>query len=669
MRILVLDGNENQAVACVRSLARAGHRVEVGASTAWSKAGWSRWSTQSFRYPSPETDPDGFIEALARRVEREPGTLVLPLTERATLPVSQQREKLQCAGARLVLPSHQKLLRAFDKSQTTLLARAAGLETPLTQNIQNRDDAFQIARNFPLPAVLKARASQEMDENGAVRATGAPVYARTADEFTRAYDELRARCRDILAQQWVAGQGAGYFALCRNGEVRAEFAHRRLRDVRPTGSGSALRESVAMDDQMRDGARALLESLDWHGVAMVEFRVRADHAPVFLEVNGRFWNSLALAIHAGVDFPNLLAQMAEFGDVETPFPQYQNGVRCRWWLGDARHLIEIFRGAPVSFPGAFPSRGAALKEFLAPDWAAHSDNFQLNDPLPEVGDWLDFALRRLPAQLGKTETPKPQKNYKKGALHLHSTYSDGEFSLSELREKFLAAGCDFVCVTDHAEAFDAAKLCAYEQECAALSDENFVMIAGLEYGCGRLHILGYGLTSPVDSVEPNDVIAQIRARGGVCVVAHPQDRFFGRIESFSPLPHGIEVWNSKYDGRYAPRADTFRLLARLQKREASVCAFYGQDLHWKRQFRGLFCGVKTEILSRETVLEALKNGDFFGLHGELELPSNGYLDGETRAVFKRAGAVSRVVRRVGKSAAGIGKSVPAPLKAQLRRIF
>ena len=33
MTILVLDGNENQAVACVRSLARTGHRVEVGADT------------------------------------------------------------------------------------------------------------------------------------------------------------------------------------------------------------------------------------------------------------------------------------------------------------------------------------------------------------------------------------------------------------------------------------------------------------------------------------------------------------------------------------------------------------------------------------------------------------------------------------------------------------
>jgi len=50
MKIIALDGNENQAVASVRSLARAGHHVGGGAPTAWSKAGWSRLSIRSF-YP------------------------------------------------------------------------------------------------------------------------------------------------------------------------------------------------------------------------------------------------------------------------------------------------------------------------------------------------------------------------------------------------------------------------------------------------------------------------------------------------------------------------------------------------------------------------------------------------------------------------------------------
>ena len=48
MRVLVLDGNQNQAVACVRSLAKKGHTVLVGNTSSWSKAGWSRSCAGTF---------------------------------------------------------------------------------------------------------------------------------------------------------------------------------------------------------------------------------------------------------------------------------------------------------------------------------------------------------------------------------------------------------------------------------------------------------------------------------------------------------------------------------------------------------------------------------------------------------------------------------------------
>jgi len=167
-----------------------------------------------------------------------------------------------------------------------------------------------------------------------------------------------------------------------------------LRDVRPTGSGSALRVSAPLDSRVRDAGRAVLQALDWHGVAMVEFRVRRDGTPVFLEVNGRFWNSLPLAIYAGVDFPAMLAEIAESGDTRT-VSTYREGVRCRWFLGDMRHVIEVWRGPPNGFPGEFPRRLSTLASFLLPVRGTYHDNFTLRDPLPEIGDWLDFVFRRL----------------------------------------------------------------------------------------------------------------------------------------------------------------------------------------------------------------------------------------------------------------------------------
>ena len=152
--------------------------------------------------------------------------------------------------------------------------------------------------------------------------------------------------------------------------------------------------SVYLDPKLRRAGQAILSELGWHGVAMVEFRIRADNTPVFLEINPRFWNSLALSIYAGVDFPVLLARMAEYGDIEA-HSGYHVGVRCRWLLGDFRHLIEVWRGVPAGYPARIPGRLSTLLSFLMPVPGTFHDNFMLQDPLPEVGDWLQSALRSL----------------------------------------------------------------------------------------------------------------------------------------------------------------------------------------------------------------------------------------------------------------------------------
>src|SRR5579863_1878125 len=118
MRILVLDGNQNQAVASVRSLATAGHHVLVGEASSWSKAGWSRSCRGTFQYPAPQKDAAAFVERIVEIAQAETGTLVLPMTEATTLPLSASRDRLCSGGTRLVLPSHSDVLRAFNKHET-----------------------------------------------------------------------------------------------------------------------------------------------------------------------------------------------------------------------------------------------------------------------------------------------------------------------------------------------------------------------------------------------------------------------------------------------------------------------------------------------------------------------------------------------------------------------
>jgi predicted ATP-grasp superfamily ATP-dependent carboligase len=227
-----------------------------------------------------------------------------------------------------------------------------------------------------------------------MKATGRPRYASDAAEMLAILPEMWNQCSSVLAQEFVEGTGSGYFALMNRGELRAEFAHRRIRDVHPTGSGSALRESVLPPPGIREASLAMLQALHWHGVAMVEYRIRKDGTPVFLEINGRFWHSLPLACYAGADFPALLATLAESGDIAVPGP-YKVGVRCRWIVGDFRHFIEVWRGRPAGYPGFFPGRWSTLLAELIPKRGTFHDNFMWRDPAPEVGDWLHFAQKIL----------------------------------------------------------------------------------------------------------------------------------------------------------------------------------------------------------------------------------------------------------------------------------
>ena len=392
MRVLVLDGNQNQAVAAVRSLAAARHEVWVGDSSSWNKAGWSRSARNVFCYPAPQREAEAFVRRIAELVSAQPGTMVMPMTEATTLALSLCRDRIFAAGGRMVLPSHEQVLRAFDKRQTTELAQSLGISVPRTELVDSAEEAARLAPELEYPVVLKPRASEELAEKGNVRTGGRPQYASTATQFLAAYEGVSRRSSGVLVQQYVEGEGAGYFALMNHGELRAEFAHRRIRDVHPTGSGSAVRVSVEVAPEIRRAGLAILEALNWHGVAMVEFRWQQGKCPVFMEVNGRFWNSLPLACYAGVDFPALLVAMAEHGDV-APVRGYRSGVRCRWFLGDFRHLIEVWQGPPQGYPEKFPGRWKTMLAELTPVRGTVHDLFQWKDPLPEFGDWLNLVRR------------------------------------------------------------------------------------------------------------------------------------------------------------------------------------------------------------------------------------------------------------------------------------
>src|SRR5579872_1174538 len=262
----------------------------------------------------------------------------------------------------------------------------------------------------------------------------------------------------------------------------------------------------------------------------------------------------------------------------------------------------------------------------------------------------------------------------KGALHVHSNYSDGEFTLAELRDIFRSENYAFVCMSDHAEYFNDELVKRYVAECESLSDTTFHLVPGLEFRCEQhMHILGYHATQLTESRNPEEVIRHIVAQGALSVIAHPKNDSFKWIEGFSTLPQGIETWNSKYDGQYAPRSATFRLLQRLRQRAPNMHAFYGIDLHWKKQFRDFSIALDSDSVENNAIIAALAAGKYTAQKANLSLPSSGILPESLFEQFDRVHGRSHQFReflkRAKKALDRLGIRIPAAVKAQLRRIF
>jgi predicted ATP-grasp superfamily ATP-dependent carboligase len=394
MSVLVTDASGNHALAVVRSLGRRGLRVVAAETGRLAQAGFSRFCAARALYPSPARGIAEFQEGLRRILEVHRPEVLMPMTERTILALGSARRDFESRTRLAPLPSEESLRVAFDKQATVGLAASLGIGVPKTVVLQNPSDFAAVREHLTYPAVIKPRCSEYLGADGRLSAGGAPVYCFGPGELEAAYLAVHRRVPSPLIQEFIPGEGYGISALYDHGRPRALFAHRRLRMIRPTGSGSSLRESIAPPPDMAAAARALLEALRWHGVAMVEFKRDArDGRPRLMEINGRFWNSLPLAIASGVDFPHLLYTLAVEGKCPERF-DYRIGVRCRWLAGDLRHLGRVLRGRPAGWTDAYPSRLRSLLDFLRPGGGdLHYDDLWLTDPLPFFVSLAGAALR------------------------------------------------------------------------------------------------------------------------------------------------------------------------------------------------------------------------------------------------------------------------------------
>lgn len=391
--ILVTDGEQRSALATTRSLGRAGHTVYVASSAARSLAGASRYARAAAVVPDPLQSPEAFVNRVIELVDRWRIQLLLPVTESALLALLPARDRIRAA---LPFPTLESFLRLCDKSEVAAEARQLGIAVPRTIVLEHAADAEQLSPSeLEYPLIAKPNRSVSVSGIGRAKQTARTVANRAA--LTSLVATLPAHAFPLLLQQRVTGPGIGIFVLLQGGELTAAFAHRRIREKPPWGGVSVYRESIPLDQNLLARSVALLQRFEFDGAAMVEYKVdERTGIPFIMEINGRFWGSLQLAIDAGVDFPTLLVRNTLQGTHSAP-PCYRVGTRSRWFWGDVDNLLLHLRGSSGQ-NGEAPSRLRACADFMrAFGPGSRSEVFQVSDPLPAVRetiDWITALARR-----------------------------------------------------------------------------------------------------------------------------------------------------------------------------------------------------------------------------------------------------------------------------------
>lgn len=396
-RVVVTDAHLGSAVSVIRSLGRAGHHVIAAGADATSPGFYSRYAREHVRYPSPGRDPTATAEALLDYVTRRRVDLLVPVTDDVILPIIRRRDRFE-AHCTLALAKPRALATSLDKRATVELAQRLGVPTPRSALVRTAEEARRQAGEIGWPVVLKPQASRVLRGNQPLAGMNV-AYAGGYAGLLRIMREFEGRC-PVLLQDYYPGEGCGVELLAWRGRPLAALQHRRLREVPVTGGASSFRETVPLDPVLYEHCVRLIDALGWTGLIMVEFKV-GEEGPRLMEINGRIWGSLPLAVKAGMDFPARMAELFLSGPpADGPVDaEYRLGVRSRNLELDVVWVASVLR-ARRRFPFLpMPARRAALRTgvrlFSATDGF---DTHEPGDPLPGLAEVVRIG-GRLPGKV------------------------------------------------------------------------------------------------------------------------------------------------------------------------------------------------------------------------------------------------------------------------------
>ncbi len=256
----------------------------------------------------------------------------------------------------------------------------------------------------------------------------------------------------------------------------------------------------------------------------------------------------------------------------------------------------------------------------------------------------------------------------KAIAHVHSLYSDSFASLPRIKREAQKYGINCVFMADHLFRLD--DFNKFVKECGELSDENFLMVPGIEMGSREgYHFLVYNIKKP-PLLEDKKSSAQEMCdefsnnKDSIFVLAHASlYRQPPEAEVLEQLD-GVEVWNTKYDTKFAPNLKALKL-AKAHK----LIPFAAVDAHGRFCLKRLWLELEAQRLDRDEIVGVLKRGDFKSVTESLFINFKEKLTPKQEISFRRRNRFYGSVRYPVCAFVRSGFSFPGPVIKLCQKMF
>lgn len=377
--VLVTDGHSG-CYPTIRSLGRRGIRTIVASTEERAPECSSRFCDESVVVPPHDGDLLAYRDALLEIAARPAVRTVVPTREVDVYLLSHYQEQF-AAHVTAPVPAPAQLETVHDRLALAAAAEAAGVPVPETDALTDVDDwsherIVKSRYNLLTERYVDGLDTQETTEVKEVTHLGAGERPDV--------DGLRESFRHVpIAQEYVRSDAEFMIgALYDHGEPLATFQHRQIRGNSYIGGGGVFRRSVYIP-RLETVARKLLDRLDWHGLACIEYMRDAETGQfVLTEINPRMWQSLPATVRAGADFPWYYWLLATGRDDEID-PTYEIGSASHLLKGELGYLRSIRRDDSPNVPRpSLATEAIAVATSCLTD--PQFDTLRVDDPAPFV---------------------------------------------------------------------------------------------------------------------------------------------------------------------------------------------------------------------------------------------------------------------------------------------